>query len=175
VPQQTEVQTLDGHWLLLRIFPYRSANKVIKGIVITFTGIDRLKRAESQARSGALAQSIVQTVREPLVVIDCKYDIIASNRAFIRLLGIADREIDGRSLFEVSAGMLEIPELRRLLDAVLTQGESVESFEFSHVFAANRATRIQLNARRLEQIEAIEVRALLVLSVVNVSGSDPPP
>lgn len=48
-PHEAEVQTLAGRWLLVRILPYRTAQNVIDGVVITFVDIDRLKRAEGAA------------------------------------------------------------------------------------------------------------------------------
>jgi two-component system CheB/CheR fusion protein len=46
IPRETEVQTRDGHWYLMRILPYRTVENVIEGAVLTFVDIAAQKRAE---------------------------------------------------------------------------------------------------------------------------------
>jgi len=64
IPSEQELQTKDGHWYSLRIHPYRTADNAIEVVVAYFEDIDRMKTAL------AYAQSIIGTVREPLLVLD---------------------------------------------------------------------------------------------------------
>jgi two-component system CheB/CheR fusion protein len=162
-PHETEAQTLDGQWLLVRMLPYRTAQNAIDGIVITFVDIDRVKRAESLAASRAFAENIVQTVREPLVVLDASLCILSGNRAFSRLLGLDQPELEGRSLFDVGGLRFALPTLRARLDSVVSQGHSIEDFELSLDVPQVGLRGFQLNARRLEELGAIAARVLVVL------------
>jgi two-component system CheB/CheR fusion protein len=168
LPHETEVQSLDGHWLWVRIVPYRTAHNVIDGVVITFVDIDRLKRAELLAAANAFAESIVQTVREPLLVLDRDFCIVSTNRAFSRLVGQEAHEILGQPLFEIAGGVLAMPQLRTQLEAVLHEGRPIEAFEFTLESAEAGRRHLQLNARRLEETGASAARVPLVLAAVSV-------
>lgn len=61
----------DGQWYNLRILPYRTSENVIDGVVLTFVDITARKRLEDLRQAARIfAESIVDTVREPLLVID---------------------------------------------------------------------------------------------------------
>jgi len=77
VRKEKEVTTTDGSWLLMRVLPYRSSENVIGGVVITFVDITRLKYAEQQAE---YFNSIVSTVREPLLVLDADLRVVSANK-----------------------------------------------------------------------------------------------
>lgn len=62
IPRETEVQTRDGHWYLMRILPYRTVENVIEGAVLTFVDIAAQKRAEEQFRK--LSAELEQRVHE---------------------------------------------------------------------------------------------------------------
>jgi len=60
VYKDTEVQAVNDDWYLLRILPYRTAENMIDGLVISFVGITRLKKAEQTAQAAYLTTAIVQ-------------------------------------------------------------------------------------------------------------------
>ena len=71
VPRERESRTTGGASYLTRIQPYRTLDNVIDGVVLTFADISKhvqTKMAEHKARQ--LAEAIIDTVREPLVVLD---------------------------------------------------------------------------------------------------------
>src|SRR5207253_5822958 len=69
--QEREVQDQDGHWHLLRVRPYRAAANRCDGAVVLLEDIDVLKRsAQALKESSDFAQAIVDTVRQPLVLLD---------------------------------------------------------------------------------------------------------
>ncbi len=71
VSKEVQVQAGDGRWYYLRILPYRTADNVIDGVVMTFADITDLKRTEAQLQEAReFAESIIATIREPLVVLD---------------------------------------------------------------------------------------------------------
>ncbi len=166
VPHEVEVQTTEGKWRLLRMLPYRTSENVIDGVVVTFVDVDRVKRAELLAASRAFAQGIVQTVREPLVVLDGSLRIVSANRAFIELFGLSlEGPFERRSLFDVGGDFFALPRLRALLDEVVTSGSAFQDFQVEHTFGETKR-RILLNARRLESEAATPGHILLALGDV---------
>jgi two-component system, chemotaxis family, CheB/CheR fusion protein len=162
-PHEAEVQTLDDRWLLVRMLPYRTASNSIDGVVITFVDIDRLKRAESRAASSSFAESIVQTVREPLIVLDQEMRIVSANPAFSRLMSLDAGEIQDQLLFSIARGAFAQPRLRTLLERVASNDQPIEAFDFDITGVDGTEHRVQLSARRLEEVDANAARVTRVL------------
>jgi two-component system, chemotaxis family, CheB/CheR fusion protein len=162
-PHEVEVQTNEGRWRLLRMFPYRTSQNVIDGVVITFVDIDRVKRAELLAASRAFAQSIVHTVREPLVVLDEDFRIVSANPAFFRIFQLSEDDVSGRSLFDVGGAFFPVPRLRERLGDVIAKGSTFQDMEIEHEFPDLGRRRILLNARRLESETGTTGHILLAL------------
>lgn len=114
------------------------------------------ERQAEQARDEALAyaRSIVETVREPLVVLDGQLRVLSANRAFYRAFGVAPPDTEGRLLYDLGNGQWNIPRLRRLLEEILPQRSSFEAFEVEHDFPGVGHKAMLLNARRLRQADA---------------------
>jgi two-component system CheB/CheR fusion protein len=170
-PHEAEAHGLDGRWLLVRILPYRTAQDRIEGVVITFVDIDRVKRAESLAASREFAESIVQAVPAPLVVLDAEMHIVSANRAFSGLAGADLSEIRGTSLFDIGSGVFAFPKLRTLISGVLNEGHVIEAFEFAHQSRPGDMQRMQLNARRLEQVGVSASHVLLAFRAFDSNDS----
>lgn len=164
VVHEVEVQTNSGKWRLLRMLPYRTSQNVIDGVVVTFIDVDRVKRAELLAASRAFAQSIVQTVREPLVVLDNALQIVSANRAFLRIFQLAPKDIEGRTLFDVGGALFEPPRLRHLLGDLVEHGNAFQDLEIEHDFPGLGRRVVLLNARRLEGENVATGHLLLALT-----------
>ncbi|HEX7533833.1 MAG TPA: PAS domain-containing protein, partial [Syntrophales bacterium] len=167
---EKEVQTKDGKYYLMRIIPYRSMENVIDGVVITFTEITRLKKQAEEltklaATEAALgyAQAIVETVREPLVVLDADLHVVSANRAFYKYLRVAAGEVEGRFLYDIGGRQWDIPALRKLLEGILTHDEIFENFEVVLDFEKIGRKKMILNARRISH-EGIP-RPLILLAM----------
>lgn len=170
-PHEAEMQTLDGHWLWVRMLPYQTAQNTIDGVVITFVDIDRLKRAEFRAASSTFAESIVQTVREPLIVLDQDLCIVRANRAFSRLFTLDQEDIQGQPLFAIARGTFAQPRLRTQLEAVLINAEPVEAFDLTLTAVDGVVHRVQLNARRLEEVGENAARVPRVLIALAIESN----
>ncbi|HEY0255977.1 MAG TPA: PAS domain-containing protein, partial [Candidatus Methylacidiphilales bacterium] len=137
-------------WRQVRIFPYRTTENVIDGLVITFIDINRLKKAEEAIqRSRLYAENIVATIREPLIVLYKDLRVVSVNRSFIRSFKIPAGKIEGQVIYEVNRGQWAIPRLRKLLENILPKNTTLENFEVSHTFAGLGARTLSINARRL--------------------------
>ena len=78
----------DGSWYDVRIRPYRTARNAVEGLVVTFVDITETKRAERIQAARVLAESIVDAVREPLLVLDGTLRVVRGNRSFHRLFRV---------------------------------------------------------------------------------------
>jgi two-component system CheB/CheR fusion protein len=150
VPREREVRTADGEWYLARIQPYRTLDNVIDGVVLTFTNISKRMLAESAMKDAReLAENIVDTVREPLLVLDGASKIISASRSFYENFKVAPQDTVGRPLYELGNRQWDIPKLRELLETELPAKQVVESFKVEHDFPAIGKRRMLLNARRI--------------------------
>lgn len=170
--REQQVRASDGKWLLMRILPYRTSNNVIDGIVVTFMPIDELKRAEQQAHDARqYFEKIVETVREPLVVLDGELNVCSANEAFVRTFQVSAAEIVGSQVYDLGDGQWSSSTLRRLLEEVIPQNESFSDFEVEHEFPRLGRRRFLLNARRMEF--DCGRRRLILLAMEDVTGSGP--
>jgi PAS domain S-box-containing protein len=107
------------------------------------------------------ADSIVDTVREPLLLLDETLVIVTANASFCRTFGHARADIEGQALYEIGGGEWNVPELRHLLEELLPANTQLQDFEVaSHPGAADARTLL-LNAKRLEHPDG-SVRLILL-------------
>ena len=125
----------DDQWFLMRMLPYRTLDNVIDGVVITFTDITESKRAARERAE--FAENIVQTVREPLLVLDDELRVVMANRAFYALFRVSREETEGRTVKDLGDREWDIPALRDLLSEVSKAGKVFEDFrveaDFPHL------------------------------------------
>lgn len=99
---------------------------------------------------GSYATAIVDTVAQPLLVLDTDLRVEHLNPAFLRQFQVSADESLGRLLFELGNGQWDIPALRRLLEQILRRGDTVEDYRVEHGFESIGRRVMLLNARRLE-------------------------
>lgn len=97
----------------------------------------------------ALAQAIVDTVRDPLVVLNHDLRVITASRAFYKTFKLVRDDVRGRLLYEIDAGQWDIPELRGLLETLAATQEAIEGFEVEREFPAIGHRVMLLNARKV--------------------------
>ena len=120
VSKEREVHTKTGTWYLMRMRPYRTVRNVINGLVITFVDVTQLKQAELLAQEArAYAESIVQTVREPLLVLDAELRVVSANQAFYQVFHESPSTVEHRHIYELGNGQWNNTGLRELLEDVL--------------------------------------------------------
>lgn len=169
VPREREVHTSHGAWYLARIQPYRTLDNVIDGVVLTFTDISIRTAAEAQVQvARRLAEGIVDTVREPLLVLDAEMRVVSASRSFYRRFQAAAGNTVGRSLFELGGGQWDIPSLRQLLETILPSGEAFDDYAVEHDFPALGHRKMLLNARRI--VNGEEGAPLILLAFEEVSS-----
>ena len=106
------------------------------------------KQFTSAADACALAQSIVDTVREPVVVLDKGSRVIAASRSFYSAFKVSPEETQGRLLYALGDGQWDIPKLRVLLDKIIPEHGVMEDYEVEHEFPNLGHRTMRLNARQ---------------------------
>jgi two-component system CheB/CheR fusion protein len=164
------IRTTDGNaQYLVRLGPYRTVTNVIDGVVITFTDVTALKQAEEAAHAAQVyAESIVATIREPLLVLDATLHVRSANLAFYAAFHVTPVETEGRLLYELGNGQWNIPALRQLLEELLPQQQVLEDFEVAHDFPDLGPRTMRLNARRLSGTAPDTALILLAIEDVTV-------
>ena len=114
----------------------------------------------------AYAQDIVDTVREPLLILDETLRVRSANRAFYRTFHVASDETEGRLIYELGNGQWDSPALRLLLEDIVPRDTVFEDFELEHTFPVIGRRVMLLNARKLQEGQHGE---LLVLAMEDVT------
>ena len=122
---------------------------------------ERAARAESK-RNWQLTQSIVDTIRDPLVVLEHDMTIVTASKSFLTIFGITQAETQGRRVSELGQNQWDVPALRQLMDKVLPEDKPIESFEIEDDFAGLGRRVFNLNARKISQPGNNAHRMLLV-------------
>ena len=146
--KEREVAALDGRRYLMRVLPYRTAENVISGVVITFVDIESLRSAEA---SRDFFESIVQTLREPLVVLDGELTVFSANRTFYETFRTEPGHTLGRVIYDLGNRQWDVPALRKLLEEILPVSVSFTDYRVDHEFPLIGRRTFLLNALRLEQ------------------------
>jgi PAS domain S-box-containing protein len=140
--------------------------------VLTFTDITELKKAEADAQVARdYAQGIVDTVREPLIVLDGDLTVISASRSFYSLFGVGPKETVGRHLYELGNRQLDIPRLRELLETVLPRDTCFEDAVVEDEFPSIGRRKMLLNARRITRKAG--QTPLILLAMEDITGSAP--
>jgi PAS domain S-box-containing protein len=113
------------------------------------------------------AQNIVDTVREPLLILDATLRVRSANRAFYQTFHVSPGETEGRLIYELGNGQWDIPDLRRLLEEIVPKSSVFDDFELEHTFPIIGRRVMLLNARKLQAGHHGE---LLVLAMEDVTA-----
>jgi two-component system, chemotaxis family, CheB/CheR fusion protein len=97
------------------------------------------------------ANGIVETVRNPLLIVDPALRVERANRAFYNYFRVAVEETVGRLIYELGDGQWDIPALRKTLDEILPKATQLENVEVEHDFPRVGRRTLSLNARKLQR------------------------
>ncbi|MGA2262546.1 MAG: sigma 54-interacting transcriptional regulator, partial [Acidobacteriota bacterium] len=110
---------------------------------------ERKRAEETSEKAQEYTESIVETIREPLIVLTPDLKVISANRYFYETFQVAPEETEGRFIFDVGNQQWDIPALRELLEEIIPQNTHFNNFEVDHAFPRIGRKRVLLNARRI--------------------------
>ena len=111
---------------------------------------DRTAVPQNGEEARMLAEGIVETIRQPLLILNGDLRVQSANRAFYETFRVEPAETEGRMIYELGNKQWDIPGLRELLSEVLPQRQAVEEFEVEHAFEGMGEKIMLLSARRLQ-------------------------
>jgi signal transduction histidine kinase/DNA-binding response OmpR family regulator len=136
-------------------------------IVLAMEDVTERRRSEADLRAiETYAQDIVDTVREPLLILDTTLRVQSGNRAFYHTFKVSPEETENRLIYELGNGQWDIPALRTLLEDIVPKSSVFNDFELEHDFPALGRRVMLLNARKLQAGHHGE---LLVLAMEDVT------
>jgi two-component system, chemotaxis family, CheB/CheR fusion protein len=161
---EQEVQDRRGYWYSLSIRPYKNIDNQIDGAVISLIDIDILKQnAALLERSRDYASAIVETIREPLLVLNASLQVVTANQSFYQTFQLLPIQVENQRIFDLGQGAWDIARLRSLLEEVLPQNNLLQDFEVEQEFANLGHRTMLLNARKIEQGGTGELLILLAI------------
>jgi signal transduction histidine kinase/CheY-like chemotaxis protein len=136
-------------------------------LVLAMEDVTERRRAEAELEEiDAYAQDIVDTVREPLLILDPSLRVRSANRAFYQTFEVGREETENQLIYELGNGQWDIPALRTLLEDIIPQSSVFSDFELEHTFPQIGRRVMLLNAR---QLRAGSHDELLVLAMEDVT------
>ena len=141
------------------------------GVVLIFRDITERRHGERLIESArTYAESIVATVRGPLLVLDRELHVRSANRSFYETFGVTPPEVIGRFIYDLGDGQWDIPALRTLLEDIVPANSSFEDFEVEHDFEHIGPKTMLLNARRFPPGGEFELLLLAIEDITEAGG-----
>jgi len=108
-------------------------------------------------------EGIVNTVREPLIILDQDLRVITAGRSFYDVFKVRPEETVGQFIYDLGNKQWDIPGLRELLEIILPQKKTLDDYEVEHVFTAIGKRTMLLNARQIQRLLGKEQLILLAI------------
>ena len=136
-------------------------------LVLAMEDVTERRRSEAELKAiETYAQNIVDTVREPLLILDTTLRVRSGNRAFYQTFQVSLEETENRLIYELGNGQWDIPALRTLLEDIVPTSSVFNDFQLEHDFPTIGRRVMLLNARKLQAGHHGE---LLVLAMEDVT------
>jgi diguanylate cyclase (GGDEF)-like protein/PAS domain S-box-containing protein len=109
------------------------------------------------------AESVINTVREPLISLDQDLRVVTVSRSFYEFFKVKPEETVGQLIYDLGNKQWDIPKLRELLETILPQKTTFDNYEVEHVFATIGRRVMLLNARQIKRGKGMERIILLAI------------
>jgi nitrogen-specific signal transduction histidine kinase len=96
-------------------------------------------------------KTVVDVVREPILILDKDLRVMAANESFYRAFQVEAKDTEGTVVYELGNGQWNIPALRKLLEDILPKNTFFKGFEVSHEFPFIGRKVMILNARQIHK------------------------
>ena len=147
--------------ILLAIEDITERKKIEAGLEKTRKELEVIKKSADEAHE--FADSVINTVREPLISLDQNLRVITVSRSFYDFFKVNPEETVGRLIYDLGNKQWDIPKLRELLETILPEKTAFDNYEVEHDFATIGRRIMLLNARQIERGEGKERIILLAI------------
>ncbi|HSO71257.1 MAG TPA: histidine kinase dimerization/phospho-acceptor domain-containing protein, partial [Thermodesulfobacteriota bacterium] len=127
----------------------------------SITGNRSTELAVEEARR--YAESVINTVREPLISLDQDLRVVTVSRSFYELFKVKPEETVGHLIYDLGNKQWDIPKLRNLLETILPQTTTFDNYEVEHDFMSIGRRIMLLNARQIQRVSGKERIILLAI------------
>jgi two-component system CheB/CheR fusion protein len=143
-PRPREIKGPDGGWFSVQALPYHTYDR-IEGALLVMLDVDVVRRGR------AFAEAIIETVRQPLVILSKDLKVRRANRAFYESFNVQEANTEGRFFWDLGNGQWNIPKLLEALNRILPEKGEFERYEIEHDFEGIGHRAMLLNAREIRQ------------------------
>jgi PAS domain S-box-containing protein len=142
--------------ILLNARQIQRASEKERIILLAIEDITERKKVQQITEDARVyAESIVETIREPLIVLDTDLKVISANNSFYQTFKVNPEETKGQFIYDLGNRQWDIPKLRQLLEEVLPGNNTFDDYEIEHAFETIGPKTMLLNARRLDSVQMI--------------------
>jgi len=125
------------------------------------------QKKASLDKAGEYAENIINTVREPLIVLDKDLRVVTASRSFYEFFKVKPEETVGQLIYNLGNDQWDIPKLRELLETILPQKTTFDNYEVEHDFAAIGKRIMLLNARQIKR--ALGKERIILLAIEDIT------
>jgi len=147
--------------ILLAIEDITERKEIEAGLERTRKELAVIKRAADEASE--FAESVINTVREPLISLDQDLRVVTVSRSFYEFFKVRPEETVGQLIYDLGNKQWDIPRLRELLETILPQETTFDGYEVEHDFATIGKRTMLLNARQIQRVWGKERIILLAI------------
>jgi PAS domain S-box-containing protein len=112
-------------------------------------------------------QTVVDTVREPFLILDENLLVVSANRTFYAFFQVTKEETEGKRVYDLGNGQWNVPQLSILLEDILPKNTFFTDFRVEHTFPKIGHKIMLLNARRIYKTG--EERPILLLAMEDIT------
>jgi two-component system CheB/CheR fusion protein len=159
--RQIERRTGKKRIILLAIEDITERKEIEAGLEKTRKELEVIKQSEDEARE--YAESIINTVREPLIALDQDLRVVSVSRSFYEVFKVNPKETVGQLIYDLGNKQWDIPKLRELLETIVPQKTTFDNYEVEHDFATIGRRIMLLNARQIHRVLGKERVILLAI------------
>lgn len=158
-----EFEVIGHRCLVLNVRKVSRPGSDARFLLLAIDDVTAIRDAQRQSEQNwRLAQNIVDTVRDPLVVLESDMTVVTASRAFLQMFNMTQEEIVGHRLGDLDEGQWDVPALQEFLKHVIPDNMPIDSFEVEDDFPQLGRRIFRLNARKVFRPGNHVTRLLLV-------------
>ena len=151
--------------ILLAIEDITERKNIEAGLEKTRKELEVIKKSADEALE--YSESIINTVREPLISLDQDLRVVSASRSFYEVFKVKPEETVGQLIYDLGNKQWDIPKLRELLETILPQKATFDNYEVEHDFFTIGKRIMLLNARQIQR--GSEKERIILLAIEDIT------
>jgi PAS domain S-box-containing protein len=138
--------------------------------ITTRKGIEKELEVNKKSADDALeySDSIINTVREPLIALNQDLRVVTASRSFYEVFKVKPEETIGQLIYDLGNHQWDIPKLRDLLETILPEKATFDNYEVEHDFSTIGKRIMLLNARQIQR--GSEKERIILLAIEDITA-----